>query len=140
MTARLIAPPIIAAGIGCRAGCPGAEIAGLVRAAFDEAALDEAARGAVRLAAPMRKQSEAGVAEAARLLALPLHFIDDSALADAQDRVRTRSARVEAAVGVASVAEAAALAAAGPDSTLLLPRRSTPRATCALAISWDVSA
>ncbi|NUB11004.1 cobalamin biosynthesis protein [Azospirillum sp. Vi22] len=127
----------IAAGIGCRAGCPGAEIAGMLRAAFEEAALDEAARRAVQLAAPMHKRNEAGVAEAARLLALPLRFVDDSALAAVQDRVRTRSARVEAAVGVASVAEAAALAAAGPGSTLLLPRRSTPRATCALAISRD---
>ncbi|MDQ2106290.1 cobalamin biosynthesis protein, partial [Azospirillum isscasi] len=89
----MTAPAIIAAGIGCRAGCPGAEIAGLVRAAFDEAALDEAARGAVQLAAPVRKRNEAGVAEAARLLALPLRFVDDSALAAAQDRVRTRSAR-----------------------------------------------
>ncbi|TWA55056.1 cobalt-precorrin 5A hydrolase [Azospirillum baldaniorum] len=130
----------IAAGIGCRAGCPGAEIAGLVRAAFEEAALDEGARHAVQLAAPMRKRNEAGVAEAARLLALPLRFVDDSALAAVQDRVQTRSARVEAAVGVASVAEAAALAAAGPGSTLLLPRRSTPSATCALAISGEVSA
>ncbi|GAA4259110.1 cobalamin biosynthesis protein [Azospirillum formosense] len=128
---------IIAAGIGCRAGCPGDEIAGLVRATVAEAALDEAARRAVQLAAPMRKRNEAGVAEAARLLALPLQFVDDSALMAVQDRVQTRSARVEAAVGVASVAEAAALAAAGPGSTLLLPRRSTPRATCALAISRD---
>jgi cobalt-precorrin 5A hydrolase len=37
--------------------------------------------------------------------------------------------------GLASVAEAAALAAAGPDSRLLLPRISGARATCALAIS-----
>ncbi|QCO03922.1 cobalamin biosynthesis protein [Azospirillum argentinense] len=136
MTARRI----IVAGIGCRTGCPGDEIAGLVSAAFGEAALDEGARHAVQLAAPMRKRNEAGVAEAARLLALPLRFVDDSALAAVQDRVQTRSARVEVAVGVASVAEAAALAAAGPGSTLLLPRRSTPRATCALAISGEVSA
>ncbi|MBK3778456.1 cobalamin biosynthesis protein [Azospirillum brasilense] len=133
----MTAARIIAAGIGCRAGCPGDEIAGLLRAAFDEAALDDDARRAVQLAAPMRKRNEAGVAEAARLLALPLRFVDDSALAAVQDRVQTRSTRVEAAVGVASVAEAAALTAAGPGSTLLLPRRSTPRATCALAISRD---
>ncbi|MBK3737414.1 cobalamin biosynthesis protein [Azospirillum brasilense] len=133
----MTADRFIAAGIGCRAGCPGAEIAGLVRAAFEEAALDEGARRGVQLAAPMRKRNEAGVADAARLLALPLQFVDDSALMAVQDRVQTCSARVEAAVGVASVAEAAALAAAGPGSTLLLPRRSTPRATCALAISRD---
>ncbi|AWJ86558.1 cobalamin biosynthesis protein (plasmid) [Azospirillum sp. TSH58] len=136
----MTADRVIAAGIGCRTGCPGDEIAGLLRAAFEEAALDEAARRTVRLAAPMRKRNEAGVAEAARRLALPLQFVDDSALAAAQDRTRTRSSRVEAAVGVASVAEAAALAAAGPGSSLLLSRRSTPRATCALAISREVSA
>lgn len=131
---------IIAAGIGCRMGCPGEEIAGLLSATFEEAALDEGTRRAVQLAAPMRKRNEAGVAEAARLLALPLRFVDDSALDAVQDRVQTCSARVEAAVGVASVAEAAALATAGPGSTLLLPRRSTPRATCALAISGEISA
>ncbi len=136
----MTADRVIAAGIGCRTGCPGDEIAGLLRAAFEEAALDEAARRTVRLAAPMRKRNEAGVAEAARRLALPLQFVDDSALAAAQDRTQTRSSRVEAAVGVASVAEAAALAAAGPGSSLLLSRRSTPRATCALAISREVSA
>ncbi|MBP2313113.1 cobalamin biosynthesis protein [Azospirillum soli] len=126
---------MIAAGIGCRTGCAGDEIATLVRAAFDEAAIQD---GTVAvLAAPERKRHEEGVHEAARLLALPLHFIDDAAMAAAQDRTLTRSARVEAAVGIASVAEAAALAAAGPGSRLLLPRRSTPRATCALAISGD---
>lgn len=128
---------MIAAGLGCRSGCPGAEIAGLVRAAFDEAALGEAAWASVRLAAPARKAAEPGPKEAARLLGLPLHYIDDADLAAVQDRTQTRSARVEAAVGIASVAEAAALAAAGPDARLLLPRRSTPRATCALAMSGD---
>ncbi|MBP2291631.1 cobalamin biosynthesis protein [Azospirillum rugosum] len=125
---------MIAAGIGCRSGCPGAEIAGLVRAALDEAGV-----GADVLAAPVRKRFEAGLREAADLLALPLAFVEDAELAAVQDRTQTRSARVEAAVGVASVAEAAALAAAGPGAHLLLPRRSTPRATCALAIS-EVSA
>lgn len=128
---------LVAAGIGCRSGCPGEEIAGLVRTAFEEAALDIAARAGVVLAAPMRKRNETGVRDAAALLALPLTFIDDAALAAVQDQTQTRSARVEAAVGVASVAEAAALAAAGPGARLLLPRRSTPRATCALAISGD---
>ena len=131
---------LIAAGIGCRQGCPGEEIAALVRAAFDEAALDTAARTRVVLAAPVRKRNEPGLQQAAHLLALPLALIGDAAMAAAQGQTLTRSARVEAAVGVASVAEAAALAAAGPGARLLLPRRSTPRATCALAISGEMSA
>lgn len=128
---------MIAAGIGCRKDCPGEEIAGLLTVAFDEAALDPLARATVVLATAERKRDEAGIAEAVRLLALPLRVVSDADLAAAQDRVQTRSAAVKAAVGVASVAEAAALAAAGPGSRLLLPRRSTPRATCALAVPAD---
>lgn len=131
---------MIAAGIGCRKGCPGEEIADLLAAAFDEAALDSLARATVILATAERKRDEAGIAEAARMLSLPLRVVADAEFAAAQDRVQTRSARVEATVGVASVAEAAALAAAGPGSRLLLPRRSTPRATCALAVPADFEA
>jgi len=129
---------MIAAGIGCRAGCAGEEIAGLVRAVFDEAAIQD--RTGIVLAAPMRKLDEPGIADAAHALALPLLYIEDAALQAVQDRTQTRSERVEAAVGVASVAEAAALAAAGPGSRLLVPRRSTSHATCALAISSGDSA
>ncbi|RTR14243.1 cobalamin biosynthesis protein [Azospirillum griseum] len=124
---------MIAAGVGCRKGCDGAEIAGLLTAAFDEAALTAAQRAAVRLAVPAIKRDEPGVADAARRLDLPVTVIDAASLAAAQDRTVTRSATVAAAVGLASVAEAAALAAVGPSGRLLLPRRSTPRATVALA-------
>lgn len=125
----------IAAGLGCRRGCGWEEIAALVAAAFDEAALTPAARAAVRLATPALKRDEAGLVEAARALGLPLVFVEEEAMVAAQPRARTRSPTVLAAVGLASVAEAAALAAAGPESRLLLPRRSTPRATIALAIA-----
>ncbi|AWU97397.1 cobalamin biosynthesis protein [Azospirillum ramasamyi] len=121
-------------GLGCRRGCGWEEIAALVAVAFDEAALPDAARRLAALAAPAMKADEAGLAEAARALGLPLRFIAEDAMLAAQDRVHTRSSTVLAAVGLASVAEAAALAAAGPGSRLLLPRRSTPRATVALAL------
>jgi cobalt-precorrin 5A hydrolase len=42
---------------------------------------------------------------------------------------------VAAAVGVGSVAEAAALAAAGPAGRLALPRIAGAAATCALALA-----
>lgn len=126
---------MIAAGLGCRKGCAGAEIAGLVRTAFEAAGLDADTRATVLLFAPDHKRGEPGMAEAARLLSLPLRFLDRDALSAATDHTVTRSARVEAAVGIPSVAEAAALAGAGPQGRLLLPRLSTPRATCALALS-----
>jgi cobalt-precorrin 5A hydrolase/precorrin-3B C17-methyltransferase len=42
---------------------------------------------------------------------------------------------VRSAVGVAGVAEAAALAAAGSDGTLLVPKQRSGRATCAIALA-----
>ncbi|WP_245636976.1 cobalamin biosynthesis protein [Azospirillum thiophilum] len=130
---RILFGPVFV-GLGCRRGCGWEEIAALVAGAFDEAALPDAARRLAALAAPAMKSDEPGLAEAARALGLPQRFIEEDAMLAAQDRVHTRSATVLAAVGLASVAEAAALAAAGPGSRLLLPRRSTPRATVALAL------
>ena len=49
----------------------------------------------------------------------------------------TRSARIEALRGVGSLAEAAALAAAGPQGRLVLPRIASAGATCALATLGD---
>jgi len=116
------------AGIGCRRGCGGDTIAALVRRATRAAGCDVAA-----LAAPAFRGEEPGVRSAARALALPLIVVERAALAAAQPRCVTRSGRAEQAVGFASVAEAAALAAAGPDSTLVLPRISGDGITCAIA-------
>jgi cobalt-precorrin 5A hydrolase len=125
----------IAVGIGCRRGCGGGDIAALVARAFDMAGLDPASRATAVLYAPDRKRDEPGVGEAATRLALPLRFLDHAALAAQQDRVATRSARVAAAVGLASVAEAAALAGAGPGGTLVLRRLTGERATCTCALA-----
>lgn len=125
---------MIAIGIGCRRGCDGEEIAGLVRRALAALpALPAGEKDEATLAAPARKRGEAGIGRAAALLALPVRFVDDDGMAAAQDRTHTRSARVAAAVGVASVAEAAALAVAGPGARLVLTRINTARATCAIA-------
>ena len=65
--------------------------------------------------------------------ACPSRWIDHAALKGEQGRCLTRSVRAEAEVGLASVAEAAALAAAGPDSRLILPRIARDGVTLALA-------
>ncbi|WP_428512660.1 cobalamin biosynthesis protein [Roseovarius sp.] len=69
----------------------------------------------------------------ARELGLPLHAVPPEELA--RQATQTVSAASLRARGTGSVAEAAALAAAGPGATLLAPRCiSTDRmATCALA-------
>jgi cobalt-precorrin 5A hydrolase len=79
------------------------------------------------------KQNEAGLIEAAKDLGLPLIFLDAAALRDAAPRALTHSAKVMAMFGLPSIAETAALAGAGPDSILLVPRINAAGASCAIA-------
>ncbi len=117
---------MIVAGVGCRMGCPAGDLAAVVRLAAATAGQQVGA-----VAAPGFKQHEPGLHEAARLLGLPLVFVDLAALQAVQPHCPTRSGFAERMTGVASVAEGAALAAFG--GRLLLARISLGGATCALA-------
>lgn len=116
-----------AIGIGCRRGCPADTIVALVR---DVAGRDLSGVALFTIAA---KRDEPGMHEAAAVLGLPLSFLPVEELVRVQERIMTRSARVEALIGVPSVAEAAALAGAGPDAVLAGPRLARDGATCAIA-------
>ena len=128
---------IVAAGLGCRKGCDAQEIVALVRLALSEVDLPPAQLSG--LFAPAFKQGESGLSEAANLLGVPLVLIPDIELKAAEPRVLTVSGRVVALTGLASVAETAALAGAGPSSRLLRARIASARATCAIAISGEGS-
>lgn len=121
--------PLLAIGVGCRAGCPGEAIAALVRRALAD--LGEASVAA--LFTSVDKQAEQGITEAARALALPLVYLPRTALEAAAPRAQTRSERVVSLFGVPSVAETAALAGAGPGSSLVVARMASDGATCAIA-------
>lgn len=126
---------MVVAGVGFRRGAPAAEIVGLVERALACADLD---RPALRSLATAGRLADAeGFREAARHLAVATVAVDEAALAGAGASVRTRSERSLAAHGVGSVAEAAALGAAGPGATLVLPRIASAAATCALARGRD---
>ena len=118
----------VIAGIGCRRYCPAEDILSVVRRACAETGVF-----AGGLAAAEFKAHEPGLRAAAQHLGLPLFLVDTVALSAAQERCMTRSARAVQAIGIASIAEGCALAAAGPDSRLLLPRIAFGAATCALA-------
>ena len=122
MTGALIA------GVGCRRDCSAEAILVLL-----EQACREVGRRATVLATPAFKAGEPGLQRAARQLGLPVTLVEAGALAEAQARCPTRSPRVLAATGFASVAEACALAVAGADGRLVLPRIAGDGATCALA-------
>jgi len=118
----------VAIGIGCRKGCPAGAIEALVRRAL--AGVSDAPLGLFTL---VDKCGEPGLAKAADLLELSLTYLSREALRTRQGDVQTRSERVESLFGVPSVAEAAALAGAGPGSVLIVPRIAEGGATCAIA-------
>jgi len=119
---------VIAIGVGCRKGCKADAIEAVARQALADVRGEPV--GVFTLA---DKRDEAGLAEAARRLGLGLTFLPRDALHEREGEVLTRSEAAARAFGVASVAEAAALAGAGPGSVLIVPRIAADGATCAVA-------
>ncbi len=115
---------MIAAGIGFSTACTTAELAALL--AGTGARIDA-------LATPAPKADSAMARALAAELGLALLGIDAARLTALQPLCVTRSDRAARATGQASIAEACALAAAGPGARLILPRIASPHATCALA-------
>ncbi len=115
---------MIAAGVGFRRSCSAEELLALVRDAMERAGT----ASITCLATAHFKHNAACLHEAAAVLGVPVSLVREQDLAAAAPRCVT-----QAITGTASIAEAACLAAAGPNSRLLLPRLATSRATCALA-------
>jgi cobalt-precorrin 5A hydrolase len=128
---------MIVAGVGCRRGAAAPDIEAAIRAALDRAGV--AAQALDCIATTVAKTNEAGIAAAAARLGVAVVLVPHAELQAASDRTETRSARVLALAGVSSVAEAAALAAAGPSARLLGPRLVIGDATCAVAASGAAS-
>jgi cobalt-precorrin 5A hydrolase len=124
---------LIAIGVGCRSNCSGDALAQLVSRTLVSWPRD--------LPRPLRrslftiedKRGDAGINEAAEALGIDVVFLSREALREALPRTQTRSARVQALFGIASVAEASALAGGGANATLIVPRTSENGATCAIA-------
>jgi cobalt-precorrin 5A hydrolase len=124
---------MIVAGIGCRRGASAPDIEAAVRAALGDANVSADALEAIATIAA--KAGEPGIQAAAQNLGVRLVIVPEQDLEAANARTATRSERVVALTGLHSVAEAAALAAAGPLARLLGPRLAIGPTTCALAAS-----
>jgi len=122
---------MIVAGVGCRKGAQAADIAAAIAAALAGAGLATTALALIATSA--RKGDEPGIAAAASAIGVPLVVVPQRDLEAAGARTATKSTRVIAVAGVPSVAEAAALAAAGPGARLIARRAAVGPATCALA-------
>ncbi len=115
------------AGIGCRAQVEERAVLAL---------LDQAGQGLppfTHLAAPGFRRATPALEAVARQLGLPLLWVERGALEAAQPLCQTRSEAALRTTGLASVAEAAALAAAGQGARLLRPRLTGAGVTCAIA-------
>lgn len=121
--------PVLAAGVGARAGVTEGEVLALLRAALEAAGRRDPAVAV--LATAETKAGEAGIAGAAARLGVPLVTYTAAELAAVD--VPHPSRTVLGAAGTPSVAEAAALLAAGPGGALLVPKSASPRATVAVA-------
>src|SRR6266404_5094077 len=124
-------PPILALGIGCERGYAAEEIAELARSALAEAGL---ARGAVAAIVSIElKLGEPGIHALAAELGVPARFFAVPDLLAETPRLSERSEAVFRATGCWGVAEGAALTAVGRDGVLVVPKRKSERATCAIA-------
>ncbi|MFS2125659.1 cobalamin biosynthesis protein [Pseudomonas sp. Pseusp97] len=125
----------LVAGLGCRRGCPLDELRALLRETLAEAGLDES--NLTALASATLKADEEGLAALAAALDLPLALFTPQQLAVCEKRLGEPSEAVRSATGSASVAEAAALlqaeAQGGAPARLLVGKRRSDQATCALA-------
>lgn len=130
--ARLVwHPQVLALGVGTSRGAPADVLIRLVEETLAEAGL---AREAVACVTSLdRKMDEPAVQALAAHLDVPARFFTAAELAAEAPRLPNPSRVVEEAVGTPGVAEAAALAAVGPEGRLVIEKRRNAVATCAVA-------
>lgn len=132
--ADLVLHPLRATlGVGCARNCPADELADLVRQVLTNADIAPEAIAAINTID--LKADEAAILRLADDLDLPLRLFTPAALEAETPRLANPSEVVFAEVGCHGVAEAAALAAAGPNADLTVEKTKTANATCALALA-----
>ncbi len=124
-------PPVLALGVGCERDADPEELRKLV-----ETCLADVGLSALSVAGVFSidlKMDEPAVHALAGDLDVPARFFSADQLAAQAPRLATPSDVVLRETGTPGVAEAAALAAAGLDAELVLPKRKSRRCTCAVA-------
>ena len=121
----------LALGVGCARNCAPEELIILAERVLAEA--DLAARAVAGVYSIDVKADEAAVHALAERFDAPARFFSAERLERETPRLKTPSERVFAEVGAHGVAEGAALAAAGADGALLVPKHKSENATCAVA-------
>ncbi len=129
--ALVLHPPVLALGVGAARGCPPAELAALARRTLRAANL---ATGAVAAVVSIDlKMDEPAVEVLAERLGVPARFFPAERLLKETPRLSSRSEAAFRATGCYGVAEGAALAAVGRQGALVVAKRKSQHATCAVA-------
>lgn len=126
-------PPVLALGVGAEFGAPADALQTLVETSLAGSGLAPAAVACV--VSLDLKAAEPAVHAVAAGLGVPARFLPAARLLDETERLSTRSEVVFRETGCWGVAEGAALAAAGPGGSLLVPKRKGARVTCAVALA-----
>jgi cobalt-precorrin 5A hydrolase / precorrin-3B C17-methyltransferase len=119
-------PQTLAVGIGCERGTPVEEVRTLIASTL--AAHDLSPMAIATYASIDLKQDEAAITALQKVV-----YFTAEELQAQSSRIATPSDYVAQAVGTPSVAEAAALAAAGDEATLIVTKTKSERATIAIA-------
>ena len=124
-------PAVLALGLGCERDCASEELLGLAEHTLAQSRL--ASEAVACVASLDLKADEPAVSAVADRLGVPLRLFDAASLERETPRLTAPSDVVFRAVGCHGVAEAAALACAGADGTLVVPKARSERGTCAIA-------
>lgn len=124
-------PPVLTVGVGCERGTDPTELSALIARSLAEA--DLAAGAVAAIGSLDLKMDEPAMHHAAAILNAPLRFFDAAELEAEAYRLQNPSDIVFRETGCHGVAEGAALALAGPDGALVVAKRKSKRATCAIA-------
>ena len=129
-------PGVLAVGVGCERGAAASELIALIEKTLQTAGL--APDAVACLATIDLKSDEPAMQQAAAHFGWPLRLHGAAALEAETPRLANPSDIVFRAVGCHGVAEGAALASAGPDAQLAVPKQRSARATCAIARAANV--
>lgn len=133
-TADLVyAPQNVALGIGCERLAEASEVWSLVEQSLAEA--NVAAEAIACVGSIALKAAEPAIHAVAQRLGVPARFFDAARLEAETPRLKNPSDLVYKETGCHGVAEGAALAGVGAVGELILPKRRSQRATCAIAHS-----
>jgi cobalt-precorrin 5A hydrolase/precorrin-3B C17-methyltransferase len=124
-------PKTLVVGIGCERNASADEVITLVTQTLNA---NNLATGSIAAIASIDvKSDESAIHAAAKHFRVPARFFTAEELRKESPRLKNPSALVEKEVGTPGVSEAAALAAAGPQSELIVEKTKSFRATCAIA-------